>query len=50
MPESSIRRIVSWLRKEKNPYYVLLPRDEYLRRWNAWGLPSPQAAATLLGP
>jgi L,D-peptidoglycan transpeptidase YkuD (ErfK/YbiS/YcfS/YnhG family) len=50
MPEGAIRRIISWLRKEKNPYYVLLPRDEYLRRWKAWGLPSPQAALALLGP
>ena len=50
MPESSIRHIISWLRKEKNPYYVLLPRDEYFRRWQAWGLPSPEAAAALLGP
>ena len=50
MPEGAIRRVISWLRKEKKPYYVLLPRDEYLRRWEAWELPSPQAAAALLGP
>jgi L,D-peptidoglycan transpeptidase YkuD (ErfK/YbiS/YcfS/YnhG family) len=50
MPEASIVRIIRWLRKEKNPYYVLLPRDEYLRRWKAWGLPSPEAAEGLLGP
>ena len=50
MPESSIRHIISWLRREKNPYYVLLPRDEYFRRWQAWGLPSPEAAAALLSP
>ena len=48
MPETSILRIIKWLRKEKNPYYVLLPRDEYIRRWKAWGLPSPSAAAGLL--
>ena len=29
MPEASILRIIQWLRREKNPYYVLLPRDEY---------------------
>jgi L,D-peptidoglycan transpeptidase YkuD (ErfK/YbiS/YcfS/YnhG family) len=50
MPEASIRQIIKWLRKEKNPYYVLLPRDEYLKRWKAWGLPSPEVAAGLLGP
>jgi L,D-peptidoglycan transpeptidase YkuD (ErfK/YbiS/YcfS/YnhG family) len=48
MPESSIRRIIQWLRKEKNPYYVLLPRDEYIGRWKTWGLPSPEEATGLL--
>ena len=48
MPEASILRIIQWLRKEKNPYYVLLTRDEYLKRWKAWGLPSPEDAAGLL--
>jgi L,D-peptidoglycan transpeptidase YkuD (ErfK/YbiS/YcfS/YnhG family) len=48
MPEASILRIIQWLRKEKNPYYVLLPRDEYLKRWKAWGLPAPDEAAGLL--
>ncbi|HET7237893.1 MAG TPA: L,D-transpeptidase family protein [Terrimicrobiaceae bacterium] len=50
MTEASIRQIIKWLRKEKNPYYVLLPRDEYLQRWKAWGLPSPAVAEGLLGP
>ena len=48
MPEASILRIIQWLRTEKNPYYVLLPRDEYLKRWKAWGLPAPDEAAGLL--
>jgi L,D-peptidoglycan transpeptidase YkuD (ErfK/YbiS/YcfS/YnhG family) len=50
MTEASIRQIIKWLRNDKNPYYVLLPRDEYLQRWKAWGLPSPAAAEGLLGP
>jgi L,D-peptidoglycan transpeptidase YkuD (ErfK/YbiS/YcfS/YnhG family) len=48
MQKASILRIIQWLRKEKNPYYVLLPRDEYLKRWKAWGLPAPDEAAGLL--
>jgi L,D-peptidoglycan transpeptidase YkuD (ErfK/YbiS/YcfS/YnhG family) len=48
MPEATILRIIQWLRKEKNPYYVLLPRDEYLKRWKTWGLPAPDEAAGLL--
>ncbi|MGA7214985.1 MAG: L,D-transpeptidase family protein [Terrimicrobiaceae bacterium] len=48
MTEASILRIIRWLRAEKNPYYVLLPREEYLKRWNAWGLPSPEEVAGLL--
>ena len=48
-------RIIQWLRKEKNPHYVLLPREEYLRRSKAWdfrlrkshpGCFKPRAAAT----
>lgn len=48
MQEASIVRIIQWLRKEKNPHYVLLPREEYLRRWKAWGLPSPRESPGLL--
>jgi L,D-peptidoglycan transpeptidase YkuD (ErfK/YbiS/YcfS/YnhG family) len=45
MPEAAILRIIQWLKAEKNPNYVLLPRDEYLKRWKPWGLPSPEEAA-----
>lgn len=49
MPEASIRQIIGWLKANQNPHYVLLPRAEYLARWKAWGLPSPQEASALLG-
>jgi len=48
MPRASIEKIVTWLRAPKKPQYVLLPRGEYLARWQAWGLPSPKEAAALL--
>lgn len=49
MTESSIRQIINWLRANQNPHYVLVPKPEYLARWKAWGLPSPEEAANVLG-
>ena len=40
MAEPALHDLVIWLRAAANPHYVLLPRDEYLRRWKAWGLPA----------
>ncbi len=48
MPGASIVSIIPWLRAGKNPHYALLTREEYLKRWQAWGLPSPEEAAALL--
>lgn len=48
MTQASIVSIIQWLKADKNPQYVLLPKEEYLKRWKAWGLPSPQEAAGLL--
>ncbi len=48
MPQASTLRIIHWLRADRNPHYVLLPRAEYLARWRAWGLPSPKEAAAIL--
>lgn len=48
MTESSILKIIGWLKARDNPQYALLPRDEYLAKWKAWGLPSPEEAAALL--
>jgi L,D-peptidoglycan transpeptidase YkuD (ErfK/YbiS/YcfS/YnhG family) len=41
MPEPDLARLVCWLRKTDHPEYVLLPWDEYQRKWRAWGLPDP---------
>jgi L,D-peptidoglycan transpeptidase YkuD (ErfK/YbiS/YcfS/YnhG family) len=49
MTPSSIVQIIRWLRASANPQYVLLPADEYRAKWKAWGLPSPEVAAGLLG-
>jgi len=48
MPQASLLEIVRWLRADRHPEYLLLPREEYLKRWKAWGLPSPQQAAGVL--
>ncbi len=48
MAESDLVNLVRWLRADRNPHYALLPRSEYERKWQAWGLPSPTEAAALL--
>ena len=47
MTQPSIVRLIRWLRKEDNPHYVLLPREQYLRLWKAWGLPDPKTSPEL---
>jgi len=41
MAEPALQDLVVWLRAAAKPHYVLLPREEYERRWQAWGLPQP---------
>jgi L,D-peptidoglycan transpeptidase YkuD (ErfK/YbiS/YcfS/YnhG family) len=48
MAEANLVSLIQFLRAEKKPHYVLLPRAEYLARWKPWGLPSPAEAAALL--
>jgi L,D-peptidoglycan transpeptidase YkuD (ErfK/YbiS/YcfS/YnhG family) len=48
LPEEALGSIVAWLNRGEHPHYVLLPRSEYLARWKAWGLPSPDQAKGLL--
>lgn len=48
LPRDRLEDMIRWLRADRSPHYALLPRDEYLRKWAAWGLPSPEAAANLL--
>jgi L,D-peptidoglycan transpeptidase YkuD (ErfK/YbiS/YcfS/YnhG family) len=49
MAEANLVNLIRWLRADKRPHYALLPRAEYEAKWKAWGLPSPQEAAALLG-
>ena len=48
MAENDLVRLVRWLRADKNPHYVLLPKSEYEHKWKTWGLPTPDEAAALL--
>lgn len=48
MAEPRIRKLITWLRADADPYYVLLPRRDYLQHWKSWGLPSPRSASQLL--
>jgi len=43
MAEPALQEMVVWLRAAAKPHYVLLPRAEYERRWQAWGLPAPES-------
>jgi L,D-peptidoglycan transpeptidase YkuD (ErfK/YbiS/YcfS/YnhG family) len=47
MAEADLVALIRWLRPEKKPHYVLLPRDQYTAKWQAWGLPSPAVMAEL---
>jgi L,D-peptidoglycan transpeptidase YkuD (ErfK/YbiS/YcfS/YnhG family) len=49
MAEGNLVSLMKWLRAEQRPHYALLPQAEYLAKWKAWGLPSPQEAAALVG-
>ena len=39
MAVDRLEAMISWLRVDKQPYYVLLPRAEYDKVRKAWGLP-----------
>jgi L,D-peptidoglycan transpeptidase YkuD (ErfK/YbiS/YcfS/YnhG family) len=41
MAQSDLLTLIQWLRADQAPHYVLLPRNEYLNRWQTWGLPDP---------
>jgi L,D-peptidoglycan transpeptidase YkuD (ErfK/YbiS/YcfS/YnhG family) len=49
MAEENLVRMMRWLRADAKPHYALLPRAEYERKWQDWGLPSPKEASELLG-
>ena len=48
LPRERLVEMIRWLREDQVPHYALLPREEYLRKWKAWGLPSPEEAVALL--
>ncbi len=48
MAEENLVELIRWLRTGKRPHYALLPREEYLAKWKAWGLPSPEEAGGVL--
>lgn len=41
MAEPDLVNLIRWLRADRRPAYALLPREEYGRKWRAWGLPDP---------
>jgi L,D-peptidoglycan transpeptidase YkuD (ErfK/YbiS/YcfS/YnhG family) len=42
MAERDLLALLGWLRSEKNPLLVQLPRAEYGKVWKSWGLPPPE--------
>lgn len=40
MPEPVMRRLLSWMKPEEQPVFVLLPQSEYERLQASWQLPS----------
>lgn len=43
MPEAAMRHLLAWLRPERRPVFVLLPREQYARLRRAWRLPGLEA-------
>lgn len=41
MAESNLVRVIKWLQSARRPCYALLTADEYEKKWQRWGLPSP---------
>ncbi|MBV9488283.1 MAG: L,D-transpeptidase family protein [Verrucomicrobia bacterium] len=41
MAEQELVELIKWLREEKHPRYVCLPKSAYERYWKAWNLPAP---------
>lgn len=39
MASDRLANLITWLRADDHPQYVLLPWSEYERKWQAWGLP-----------
>jgi L,D-peptidoglycan transpeptidase YkuD (ErfK/YbiS/YcfS/YnhG family) len=46
MAEGDLVRLITWLRADKHPCYVLLPAVEYEKKWRSWSLPEPDKGVT----
>lgn len=46
MAEPELVNLIRFLRAEDHPEYVLLPWDEYQKKWRGWGLPEPSQIAS----
>ena len=42
MAEPELVKMITWLRGSRHPCYVLLPQDEYEKKWRVWDLPAPE--------
>jgi L,D-peptidoglycan transpeptidase YkuD (ErfK/YbiS/YcfS/YnhG family) len=42
MAQPELVNMITWLRASRHPCYVLLPADEYQKRWRRWNLPPPE--------
>jgi L,D-peptidoglycan transpeptidase YkuD (ErfK/YbiS/YcfS/YnhG family) len=47
MAEADLVTLIRWVRAKEDPHYALLPREAYLAKWRAWGLPGPETAPAL---
>jgi len=45
MAEPELVKMIVWMRAARHPCYVLLPADEYEKKWRAWHLPPPEKTA-----
>jgi L,D-peptidoglycan transpeptidase YkuD (ErfK/YbiS/YcfS/YnhG family) len=41
MAEPELVKMIAWMRASRHPCYVLLPAEEYEKKWRAWDLPPP---------
>ena len=46
MAQPELVKMITWFRAAKHPCYVLLPADEYEKKWRTWNLPPPEKGST----
>jgi len=42
MAEPELVKMITWFRSSRHPCYVLLPAEDYEKKWRTWDLPSPE--------